>query len=191
MNILTEALPTFVEIDNKIYELNTDFRTCLKIIIAFEDPSLVMHEKQILMLSLLYKTIPDNIEKACEMAIKFLDCGEKGLESTPNDNIGRLYSFEKDGRFIYTAIKQSHHVDLEQIEYLHWWKFIYLFLDINESCFFNKLIYLRKQKKLGKLTKEEREMYYSMKEIIDLPDTYNDEEQNLITDFMNKLNIES
>lgn len=188
MNILTQRLPTAVEIDNKTYELNTDFRICIKIILAFEDNVLIMQEKQVLMLNLLYKEIPENNIIACDMAIKFLNCGEKGQESSVS-SLGRLYSFEKDSKYIYSAIKQSHNVDLEQVEYLHWWKFVYMFLDLNENCFFNRIIYMRRQKKLGKFTKEELEMYNCIRDIIDLPEVYDEEEQSIVNNFMNKLGL--
>ena len=189
MNVLIDKLPTSIEIDGNIFEINTDFRTCLKIILMFEDSELVMAEKQILMLRLLYKEIPSNIDQASKMAIRFLNCGEILTEGTTSEN--RLYSFEKDSQYIYSGIKQSHNIDLEQIEYLHWWKFALLFLDLREDCFFNKIIYLRSQKAKGKLTKEEKELYYSLKEIVDLPEKFEEEETIIINEFMKKLNVEN
>ncbi len=38
MNILTEQLPTAVEIDDVVYDLENEIRTCINIILAFEDP---------------------------------------------------------------------------------------------------------------------------------------------------------
>lgn len=188
MNVLVDKLPTSIEIDGKTYEINSDFRICLRIILMFEDPELVMPEKQILMLRLLYKEIPSNIDQASRMAIRFLNCGEILTEGTISEN--RLYSFEKDSKYIYSGIKQSHNIDLEQIEYMHWWKFALLFLDLREDCFFNKIIYLRSQKAKGKLTKEEKELYYSMKDIVDLPEKFQEDEEVVINEFMKKLNIE-
>ncbi len=189
MNILTEQLPTAIEVNDKIYDLNTDFRNCLKIIIAFEDNELAEIEKCSILINLLYTEVPKNVDEALRLGIKFLNCGEEG-ENANTSNLGRLYSFEKDSKYIYSAIKQSHNIDLEQIEYLHWWKFVYMFLDLNENCFFNKIIYLRKQKKLGKLNKEEREVYCNMIDILELPKDYNHEEQRAVDDFLKNLNTE-
>lgn len=189
MNILTEQLPTAVEIDGTVYELNTDFRTCLTSILAFEDPELTNFEKQMVMLQLLYKEIPGNLQGACRLAVKFLNCGDdQQVESGHDDGVGRLYSFEQDAKYIYSAIKQSHGVDLEAVDNLHWWKFSYMFLDIKEECFFNRLIQLRRQLKLGKLTKEERELYYRIQDIVDLPVLYTAEERSGIDEFMKLLN---
>lgn len=189
MNALTDNLPSSVIIDNTVYEINTNFRDCLKIILAFENSELTQIEKQIIMLNILYKKIPKNIEKACELAIKFLNLGKEGLENRA-EGIGRLYSFEKDSAYIFSAIQQTYGIDLERIEYLHWWKFIYLFFDLNGDCFFNKIVYLRRQKKLGKLTKEELSQYNNLRDIIDLPEEKSIEEQEEINKFFKFLKIE-
>ena len=159
MNALLDKFPTKTEIDGIVYELNTDYRNCLNIILAFEDKELNDYEKTEVMLELLYgkDNIPINIELAMQKAILFLDCGEikqEGSNSVPEQ---RLYSFTKDAKYIYSAIKQTHRIDLENIEYLHWWKFVYLFLDLNKECFFSQMIYLRSQRKKNKLSKEEKE----------------------------------
>jgi hypothetical protein len=182
-----DKLPTSIDIDGKLHELNTDFRNCLKIILVFEDEDLTMQEKQFLMLNLLYKEIPGNIESATKMAVKFLNCGEILNENIKGNE--RLYSFEKDSKYIYSGIRQSHNIDLEQIEYLHWWKFALLFIDLREECFFNRIVHLRSQKAKGKLTKEEREMYYSLKDIVDLPEKFEEEDEEVIKEFMKKLNV--
>ncbi len=185
MSILTEQLPTAVEIDGIVYDLNSDFRTCLEIILAFEDPDLTNHEKQMVMLQLLYREIPGNIPEACRLAVKFLDCGDDQKDAGDSDNgIGRLYSFEQDAKYIYSAIKQSHGVDLETVEYLHWWKFSYMFLDLREECFFHRIINLRRNLKLGKLSKEEKELYVRIQNIVDLPEIRTQEERRVADEFI-------
>ena len=133
MNTLIDKFPTKALIDEKVYELNTDFRNCLKIILAFEDDELLDFEKAEIMLRNLYgENIPKNTDEAIRKAIYFLDCGEEDEEKkVGTSNNTRLYSFTKDAKYIYSAIKQTHGIDLESIEYLHWWKFVYLFLDLN------------------------------------------------------------
>jgi hypothetical protein len=189
MNILTEQLPTAVEVDGTIYELDTNFRTCLSIVLAFEDPELTDWEKQLVLLQLLYREIPENLQEACRLGVKFLDCGEDQETGKGNvDVAGRLYSFGQDAKYIYSAIRQSHGVDLETIDYLHWWKFCYMFLDLREDCFFHRLIHLRRQKNLGKLMKEEKEMYYKIRDIVDLPEVRTTEERAVADEFMRLLN---
>ena len=191
MNTLIDKFPTKALIDGRVYELNTDFRSCLKIILAFEDDELLDFEKAEIMLRNLYgENIPKNTDEAIRKAIYFLDCGEEDDEKkVGTSNSTRLYSFTKDAKYIYSAIKQTHGIDLESIEYLHWWKFVYLFLDLNPECFFCKIIDLRNKKKKGKLSKEEKRLYIQLYDILELNNKpkFTEEEQKEIDEFMELL----
>lgn len=171
MNVLLDTFPNKIEVNNKIYEIDSDFRNCLKIMLAFEDPELSLMEKNYIMCDLLYneKIREGDEEEACKQAVKFLDCGEgKNDNESMEDNGVRLYSFKKDAKYIYNAIKVTHKIDLETIEYMHWWKFVYMFLDLDKDCFFNQIVYLRRQMSKGKLTKEEKQIWVEMRKILDL-----------------------
>lgn len=187
MNILLERLPTAVEIADKTYELNTDYRVGLNIILAFEDPELTQAEKYAVLLDQLYKEIPSDINQAIMLGVKFLDCG-KDKPAECDGNQERLYSFTKDAQYIYTAIRQSHGIDLETVDYLHWWKFCYLFQDLREDCFFIHLIDLRSRRNRGKLTKEEIEYCARISDILDLPVEYTAEENVAREKFLSLLN---
>ena len=168
MNILVDQLPTTLEIGGRKYEIRSDFRDCLKIILAFEDPELASIEKQTILLSNLYKEMPDNIHEAFERGMWFLNGGE---ESASGDNM-RLYSFDKDANYIMAAFRQTHGIDLETAE-MHWWKFMAYFMDLGSETTFNQLIGLRKRVKTGKASKEERQAALEIKEIFDLPELDN------------------
>jgi hypothetical protein len=188
MNALLDRFPTAVEIDGCRYELNTDYRVGLKIMLAYEDPELVAAEQQAVMLQLLYKEIPSNIQRAAELATRFLDCGEEHSIGAQGDGGSRFFSWTKDAKYIYSAIKQTHGIDLETVDYLHWWKFVFLFMDLNENCFFNRIIYYRSRRQQGKLTPEEREFCASIADILELPQILDAEEQGVLDDFYDQLN---
>lgn len=196
MNVLINKFPTKIKLNNDILEINTDFRDCLNIIIMFEDENLTKYEKIELMLRLLYKDTSkinqDNIEEAIKKAVLFLDGGDTS-DSNENESVDslsqRVYSFGKDAKYIYSAIKKTHNIDLESIEYLHYWKFIYYFLDLDENCFFSQMVNLRNKKNKGKLTKEERVVYAQLEDILELDkrENYTEEEQQAIDKFMKGL----
>lgn len=165
MNLLTDVLPTSLQIGDTEYPINSDFRTCLRIIMAFEDAELTNQEKQIVLLSSLFVTVPDDTKSAITEAIKFLDGGREREEEI---NHVRVYSFEKDSNFIYAAFKSTHNIDLANVE-LHWWQFLALFMDMGSETTFSQLVGLRKRLKTGKATKEEKQIANEIKDILELP----------------------
>lgn len=169
MNILVNAPPESVTITDIEYPLNTDFRACLKIIMAFEDNELTPQEKQLVLLGNLYSVAPNDLTAALDRANWFLNGGK---ENTPDENPTspiRVYSFAKDGNFIYAAFRQTHGIDLATAQ-LHWWTFLALFMDLGQDTTFCQLTALRKRLKTGKASKEEKAAAFEMGEMIDLPE---------------------
>lgn len=166
MNLLVDELPDSVEIDGKEYLLNTGFRGCLNIILAFEDVNLTDYEKQYVMLTNLYPVIPENIEVAIDKAFQFMDGCSKG------DSVvrPRVYSWSKDSNLIYSAFKQTHGIDLSN-ENLHWWKFLALFMDLGKDTSFSSIVNLRSRVKSNKATKEERAAAREMGDLFEVPET--------------------
>lgn len=192
MNLLIDTMPTTVEIDGKEYEINTDFRTCVNIMLAFEDTELTNVEKQTVMLANLYDQMPENGKLAAERAIWFLNGGkEEQQESSVSSKTHRYYSFGKDASFIVAAFKQTHGIDLLDTEYMHWWKFMALFMDLGQETTFTNLVALRKRVKIGKATKEERAAASDMGDVFDLPDftQLSIEEMEKEREFMNKVKL--
>lgn len=187
MNVLTEPLPEAVEIGGVIYDLDTDFRTGIDIMLAFEDPELTAYEKIAVMVGLIYKEVPENAEEAAKLAVKFLNRGEADEDGGVRESPDRLYSFEKDAKYIYSAIQQSHGVDLTSVAYLHWWKFSYMFLDLDPDCMFMRMIDLRRKRLNGKLAKEEQQLYDSLRDILDLPQYVSLEQKAVGDEFMRLL----
>lgn len=167
MNILTHSLPTKIKVNDIVYDINYDYRTAINILLAFEDDDLMYQEKVYIMLKNLYKDdIPESdIDEAITKAIKFLDLGKEYEEKTSEP---RTYSFSKDGNYIFTGINSSHHIDVEKENDLHWWKFMAMFMDMSSECTFGELVYYRKRKQEGKLSKEEKENYKKIKDIVEL-----------------------
>jgi len=179
-NPLIEKFPTKIKIDDEIIKINADFRNCLQIILAYEDEELTIQEKHFILLKRLYEQIPKSIEKGILQGIKFLNCGE---ESRNVKELPRLYSFQKDAKYIYSAISQVGKLDLENIEFLHWWKFYYYFFDISNDCAFSNIVSLRQKKIKGKLTDEEKTIYRDSIDILDLDSKKTKEESKFMKEF--------
>jgi hypothetical protein len=187
LNILADDLPEAIEIEGVEYPIFSDFKPCLRTILAFEDDQLTGVEKQEVMLTNLYKEMPTNIQAASEMGVKFLNGGEASNEGESQGL--RLYSLTKDANFIFAAFKQTHNVDLQKEE-MHWWKFLALFMDLGgETTFCGNILPIRDAVKRGTATKEQKEAYRDHPEIYELPekDDRTPEEKQIDEEFLSLL----
>jgi hypothetical protein len=165
------------------YLINSDYRTALTIVLAFEDETLTGYEQQAILLSNLYDDIPVNTQAAIDQANKFLN-GGKISEAEPQSTL-RLYSFSKDAGYIFAAFRQTHGIDLQKVD-LHWWEFLTLFMDLGADTTFVNLIGLRKRIKTGTASKEERQAARDMGDLFDIPeiDTRTLSEKEAESEFM-------
>lgn len=184
MNFLFGDFPESLTVGGAEYPIHSDFRTCLLIMQAFEDEELFDFEKQQIMLDLLYEEIPEDTEEACRQAVWFLNCGGK-IDAKKSD-VQRVYSFEQDAKFIYSAMWQSYQIDLGEAN-LHWWKFCFLFMDLKEDCLFHRMIGLRDRYNKGKLSKEELEYYNQNLEILELRQSDDAQSEAAAEEFMRLL----
>jgi len=172
MNILTDRLPTAIRVNSRIYEVNSDFRDCLRIILAFEDNELTASEKSVIVLDSLYQERPadEDLREALRQGVRFLNGGDdESSDQDVSDGL-RLFSFAKDARFIFAAFQQTHGIDLQNTQYLHWWQFMTLFMDLGADTLFCNLVGLRKRVKTGKASKEERKVAREMGEVFSVPE---------------------
>ncbi len=155
MNILVDKLPTSIDVSGQEYRIDADFRNCLKIILAFEDPELASVEKSLVFYENLYIDKPEDARAALERGTWFLNGGKDEVDEPDGP---RVFSWNKDANLIYAAFQQTHGIDLESVTFLHWWKFLALFMDLGADTAFCTLAGLRKRVKTGKASKEERQM---------------------------------
>lgn len=160
-------MPETVFVGGLEYSIGYDFRTCLNVLLAFEDNSLTPMEKQWVLLDCMYpETTPKTLVEAVNAAMAFLN----GEEKQEDDVIGdRLYSFSHDAKYIFAAFRQTHQINL-QVENLHWWEFMALFMDLGQDTTFSNLVSLRKRLKDGTASKEERRAAVEMDSIVTLPE---------------------
>lgn len=187
MNVLVDTLPNQIEIGGRGYEIDTDFRTALRIILAFEDSELSAAEKQYLLVDNLYLDKPDDMQSAIREGIKFLDGGGDDEEDSGSGS-PRLYSFSRDANMIYSAFQQTHGIDLQKAQ-LHWWQFLALFMDLGSETLFCSLVGLRKRVKTGKASREEKQVAREMGAAFEVPEIDNRSlaEREADNDFMKQI----
>ena len=57
-------LPTTLTVDGQDYDIRTDYRDCLVIMTAFNDPELSDWEKMLIVINIIYINPPENLQEA-------------------------------------------------------------------------------------------------------------------------------
>lgn len=180
MNILIDLLPTIVNINNVEYEINSDFRTSILFELLMQDNSIGKEDKIITALELYYPVIPENINEAIEQILWFYRCGKEITSSKGNGkgkSITQIYSFEHDDDYIYAAFMDQYNIDLQDIEYLHWWKFKAMFKSLKEGNEIVKIMGYRSMDLSKIKDKEEKAYYKKMQELYKLPISKDEKEK--------------
>lgn len=189
MNILIDLLPSSVKINGTEYDINSDFRTSVLFSLLMEDDSLNEEEKVLQALNLYYPVVPDNLEEAIEQIKWFYSCGKL------NNPIGnkkarasskKLFDFEVDANYIYSAFMSQYNIDLQDIEQLHWWKFKALLEGLKEDNKLSKIIEYRSMDLSKIKDKEQRKFYKDMQKQYSLKKE-NEEDLKLLEEWNKKL----
>ena len=173
MNILIDKLPLSVGVGGKEYKINSDFRASILFELLMQDSNISDEQKIIQALQIYFEEIPDDIERAINEILKFYSLGKevkKGkTKGTSKGKQSQIYSFEHDADYIYCAFLSQYGIDLNDIKYLHWYKFRALFNGLSED---NEIVKIMKYRAtdLNKIKdKEQKEFYKKMKETYKIP----------------------
>lgn len=181
MNILIDILPETVEIDDIEYEINTDFRIGILFELLMQDNSISEIEKIEVALDLYYSETPYNLTQAIETMLWFYRCGRDlevlGEGNSRGNKADTIYSFDYDDEYIYAAFVDQYGIDLQDIEYLHWWKFRALFKGLKEDNKISKIMGYRGMTIDDDMTDNEKKYYREMKQLYALPDNRTQEEK--------------
>lgn len=178
-NLLINKLPQHTDSGLRI---RTDFRESIKFELLMQDKT-ISDNKKIRMVLNLYYYRPDkitDIKKALDEIVWFYKGGdklEKNNSIVRKENKKQIYSYEFDAEYIYSAFMQQYKIDLNSINYLHWWKFRSLFMNLNEDVLFSKIMKYRATEISSIKDKEMKKFYKKMKRLYALPDMRTEEEK--------------
>ena len=175
-NLLLDSLPETVEVDGREIFIDTDFRTC----IIFERilGSNIPNKRKVNELIDLFFPVerPTDLNEAVNAVLRLYRCGQpeaKQSRRRMNGNVElkpqMIYDYEYDAPYIFGAFYTQYGIDLNEIEYLHWWKFQALFRSLEDH---NKIVEIMgyRAADLGKIeNKRERERIARLKQIYALP----------------------
>ena len=75
-----------------------------------------------------------------------------------------------DYPFILSGFMRDYRIDLESVEYLHWWKFCAMFESLNENTQMSKIMYYRQVNTSG-MSKAHRAFINEMKKHFQIRET--------------------
>lgn len=169
------SLPTTINIDGTEYAIRSDYRVILDIITMLNDESLTAAERAEDAIIMLYEDIPQNAEEALKQCFRFIDMGRASSKKAP-----RLMDWEKDFPYIVAPVNRVLGYECRSVEYLHWWTFISAYMEMNE-CVMSQIVNIRSKIAKGKkLEKYEREWLRQNRDIVNLPQKYTAEDEEML-----------
>lgn len=175
MNLLLDDINVVVNKKIRI-KFNTNFRTCILFELLMLDNKIENAQKIPLILNLFYSNIEQiaDIEKAIDDILWFYRCGKEEKASENNNKNERknkqIYSYEFDDELIYSAFKDQYDVDLQDIKYLHWWKFKAMFEGLKDDNQIVKIMGYRAMDISKIKDKDEKKHYKRLQQLYALPD---------------------
>lgn len=180
-NVLIDKLPQTVNINAQEIEVNSDFRVFILFEQILQDRELSKEDKIKKCLSLFYKEKPANLIEAIEQMFRFYSMDFMNDFCTSNKSKGskknkNLYDWDFDQAYIYSAFFSQYRIDLQEVAYLHWWKFRFLFMGLDEENKISKIIGYRDMDTSKIKDKEEKKRYEQLKKTFAIPEKISKEE---------------
>ena len=175
MSIIIDSLSDIIKDRIGVLEFNTDFRTSMLFEMLMQDRNIRKKNKIIQAIKLYYPDVGQitDYEKAVEDILWFYRCGKELANSnnvSAENKSKQVYSYEFDDNYIYSAFLQQYNVDLQDTEYLHWWKFRAMFDGLSKET---KIVEIMGYRAIDLRTikdKEEKKRIKKLKELYKLPD---------------------
>lgn len=183
MSLLTDKLPQKILIDGIVFDINTDFRISILFeeLILNNDINKIETRKEII--NMYFPIVPKNEDQALNAIMWFYSCGRPEEENEckkqvheTNKSISDIYSFKYDDELIYSAFLDQYGVDLNDIPYLHWWKFKAMFKALKSD---NKIVEIMGYRSMDLNSikdKNKKEFYKKMQDLYKLPEIINKDE---------------
>lgn len=185
------SFPTSLNIGGVDYEIRTDYRVVLDLLMALNDPELSDSDNKIsaymqsrVILEIMFPdcdNIPqEHIQEALDKVAEFIDMGIGDDSKKP-----KTMDWEQDAPIIIPAINKVLNKEIRAEKYMHWWTFLGAYMEIGEGLFSN-VIHIRQKKAKGKkLEKWEQDFYKENKSLIDFQhkEKRSNEEKEMLRDY--------
>ena len=172
------SLPTKLNICGTDYEIRTDYRVILELIEVLNDPAFPDDEKAVATIETIiidWENVTDYAE-ALKQCFWFIDIGQPAGKKS-----ARLVDWQKDFAYIIAPVNRVLGYEARTVDYLHWWTFMGAYMEIGGECVFSQVVSMRQKIAKGKkLEKHEREWLRQNRDIVNLPQKYTAEDEEIL-----------
>ena len=180
--------PTKMEANGHIYNINTDYKTALACLRAIDDEEITDLERYLAIETLLLGTGVDNDDRGIlkDKIANYLRCGKE--ENTPIEEID--FDYLQDEQNVKTSIRQAYSIDLNKVEYLHWWEYNELISGLLPDSLINRIRDTRNLDEKDFKDSKQKERVRKAKEMVAIKKKhkqrkFTEQEQKNMDDFYN------
>ena len=127
---------------------------------------------------------PEEIDLAIDGILFLYSCGNQAKRVSHRPTNGEvelkpklIYDYEHDAPYIYAAFLSQYGIDLNEIPFLHWWKFQALFRSLDDSCKIAQIMGYRAADLSKIKNKNEKNRIAKLKRIYALEEEYTFEDR--------------
>lgn len=163
------TLPEHLTVNGHSYPIQTDYRACLAVLQAVNDPALTAAEKAGRCL-MLYDDFGGAMPRsdypaAYEAICGFLDHGAPERKTPPQ----RLMDWEQDEDILFPAVNRAAGFEVRGVAYMHWWTFLGLLMSVDGESVWARVLALRAKRARGeKLEKWEAAFWNANRDLCQL-----------------------
>lgn len=163
--------PKYAQIEDRVYEINTDFKVAIRCNEVAEDTSISDTERALAIIYLLFGENglrSNDKEQLLEKAKYYLSCGKEISENNEEPDMDYI----EDYSYIKTSFRSDYGIKLDE-ENIHWWEFNELMNGLSNSelgdcCVLNRIRNLRNLDLREISDKKERDKLAKAKEQVAL-----------------------
>lgn len=168
-----DIFPKELEFEENIFSINSDFRVILKIDRMLKDENILKKHKSIILCQLFFNSrIDENL--GLFLFGEFMKNGKTDKKEKNQELQENQFCFEFDAEEILDSFWTEKHIDLSEIDFLHWYKFLIYFKNLSSKSSFRQKISLR-FKDLTDFKGKDLEELRQSKENVQLPSKSKDE----------------
>lgn len=179
-------LPMSAEIGGTTYDIRSDYRAAIDILILLADQTLTDEDRAIAVLTVFYPDFDSmpkgHVQQALDFLMLFIN---GGYETKPGQaKKARLMDWQQDFPLIIAPINSIVGTEVRSLPYMHWWTFLAAYREIGD-CTFAKVVDIRQKRAQGKkLDKSDQEYYRKHHDLIDLKKVETTDEKQILDDWL-------